>query len=545
MNMSKIRTMPEYGVLLAILLIAAALRLNGVAFGLPALNDPDEPLFVMTALDMLRNQSLNPGWFGHPGTTTLYVLALLSAGVAALGLATGRFESSAAFVHAIYADPGIVFLPGRLFIVACGIACVYLTYRIARNIAGPQAGLAAAAFLTVNAVHIHYSQIIRTDMHVSVFMLLCLLCAIEIARSGRLRYYVLAGICVGLSCATKWPGAAIAISPICASLFHMASQRQSRAQQSRYLLVFLAVSVISLVAASPFLVLDYGTVLQNLQSEARPKHLGATGHGLIGNLTWYVSSPLSASIGWPGLLLAALGIVWGGFRHRLLWVVVLPSFLIFLLIISAQALVWERWLVPVLPLIAIFMAAGLTMLVDWLRQSTARSLHWLAPVLVIAMAAPMVQTALVRTAERKHDTRQMASAWVRANVPEGSTILIEDAAFDLMRTPVKLLFPVGTAGCVDVHRLLSGGVRYSKVETLRSGRPIVDLGNVDLDKLATCGADYAIFTHLDRYASDPVHFPQELAQYRRLMKNGAIRASFRPVDGQSSGPVTYVIQFAR
>ena len=53
--------------LVLILLAAAALRLHGVDFGLPALNDADEPLFVMNALDMLRKGTLNPGWFGHPG----------------------------------------------------------------------------------------------------------------------------------------------------------------------------------------------------------------------------------------------------------------------------------------------------------------------------------------------------------------------------------------------------------------------------------------------------------------------------------------------
>ena len=53
-----------------ILLVAALLRIDGVGFGLPALNDPDEPLFMSTALEMLSGPTLNPGWFGHPGTIT-------------------------------------------------------------------------------------------------------------------------------------------------------------------------------------------------------------------------------------------------------------------------------------------------------------------------------------------------------------------------------------------------------------------------------------------------------------------------------------------
>src|SRR5262245_47773727 len=101
----------EIALLLSVLAGAAFLRLRSIGFGVPALNDPDEPLFMMTALDMLRGHTLNPHWFGHPGTTTLYCLAAIIAGVAGLGTATGRFADADAFAQAVYADPGIVFLP--------------------------------------------------------------------------------------------------------------------------------------------------------------------------------------------------------------------------------------------------------------------------------------------------------------------------------------------------------------------------------------------------------------------------------------------------
>ena len=57
--------------LLAGLLLAALLmRLHGIGFGLPALNDPDELMFELGAIRMMRTLSLDPGWFGHPATTT-------------------------------------------------------------------------------------------------------------------------------------------------------------------------------------------------------------------------------------------------------------------------------------------------------------------------------------------------------------------------------------------------------------------------------------------------------------------------------------------
>jgi hypothetical protein len=545
MSIARFRITGERCMLLLILAVALTLRLNGVAFGLPALNDPDEPLFVMTALEMLRNQSFNPGWFGHPGTTTLYCLALIGLGVGLTGLATGRFADGDAFVGALYADPGIVVLPDRLFIVACGVACVLLTYFIGKRLGGARLGLVAAALLAVNAVHIEYSQIIRTDMHASVFMLLCVLCAIDIARTGRLRAYLLAGLCVGLATATKWPGAVIALSPIGAGLYRMWSDRSGARRQVVYLIAFGAAAIVSLFAASPYLLLDYPTVLRNLAGEARPLHPGSTGGGFVANLNWYVAGPLATSLGAVGLVLAATGALWAPIRYRLLAFAVLPGALLFLIVICSQTLLWERWLVPLLPFVALLMAFALCRLADQLRIRTARPMKYTELVAVLLLAIPMVHTAHLEATERKHDTRQMASAWVRGHVAPGSTILLEDAAFDLIQGPWRFLFPLGSAGCVDVRQALTGRIRYSKVEGLRASKPLIDLGHVEPTLLATCRADYVILSHYGRYGADPQHFGTELTQYQRLIRGGTVRAIFRPAAGASSGPVVHVVQLRR
>jgi len=545
MSVGRFRIAPEQGVLFLILAVATVLRLNGVAFGLPALNDPDEPLFMMTALEMLRNQSLNPGWFGHPATTTLYCLALISVGVGLIGLATGRFASGDAFVGALYADPGIVFLPARLFVVACGVACVLFIYLIGKRLGGPRLGLVAAAFLAVNAVHIEYSQIIRTDMHVSVFMLLCVLCAIDIARTGRLRSYLLAGICVGLACATKWPGAVVALSPIGAGLYRIYGDRRDARRQLVFLMAFGLAAIVSLFLASPYLLLDYPTVLRNLAGEARPLHPGATGGGFFSNLVWYVTGPLATSLGIAGLVLAVTGAIWAPIRNRLLAFAVLPGAALFLIVICSQTLLWERWLVPLLPFVALLMAFALCGLADQMRIRLARPLKYIEPLAVLLIAIPMVHTASLEATERNNDTRQMASAWVRAHVPSGSTVLLEDAAFDLIQGPWRFLFPLGSAGCVDVRQALTGRIRYSKVEGLRASKPLIDLGHVEPTLLATCRADYAIFSHYGRYGDDPRNFGAELAQYRQLIDDGRIEAVFRPVAGSSSGPVVHVVRLER
>jgi hypothetical protein len=528
----------EFLFLLLIMLAAAGLRIHGADFGLPALNDPDEPLFMMMAFDMLRNQSLNPGWFGHPGTITLYSLALVCLAVGGLGLLTGRFAGIEDFATAVYADPGIVFLPARLFIVACGVACVFLTYRIGTRLGGKRLGLAAAALLGVNAVHIEYSQIIRTDMQASVFMLLCTLSAIGIARDGKKRDYILAGAFVGLAAATKWPAALIAISPGVASLWRISHGRK----ELRWLVASGLCAVAALFIASPYLLLDYQTVLRDLAGEARPIHPGATGNGFLANLAWYAANPLAHSVGIAGLGLALLGLVWAPFRDRTWATAILPGFLLFLIVICAQKLLWARWIVPLLPFFALGMAHALCSLGDCLRPLAGNKARFFAPFALILLMLPMIQASRVAATERTNDTRQIASGWIRGHAPPGSTVLVEDAAIDLLHDGTRLLFPLGAEGCIDAKRILTGRIKYAQVETARSSSPIVDLGHMDMRLLPSCRADYAVLTHYERYRADPAQFAKELRRYREVMRDARIEAVIRPVPGKSSGPVVHVLR---
>lgn len=519
----------ERGLLLLILLTAAALRLWHIGFGLPALNDPDEPLFVMTALDMLRDGTMNPGWFGHPATVLLYALALIFVAVGSAGFLIGRWDTADGFVSALYAHPEMAILPMRMFIAACGVACVYLTYRIGRRTIGPRAGLLAAALLAGNALHMEYSQIIRTDMLASVFMLLCTLYALRVAETGRGRDQMLAGAMAGLACATKWPAAVVLANALAA-----AAMRRS----PRLAAIALASAAGALIAASPFLILDYPTVLRDLGGEARPVHLGATGGSPLDNLGWYLGQVLVPTFGPVGVALVLAGVPlavwrrWGG--------PVLPGALAFLIAIVAQALVWERWAVPLLPFAALLAALTCARVAERLPR---RAGPVAAAATLLALLVPALIASHDRARMRADDTRQAATAWVRRHVPADASILIEHAGFDLLDRRGALLFPLGTAGCIDVHRALSGKPQYRSAAQARSGRAIVDLGNLPAERLPGCRADYAILSHRARYAAEPDRFAAELGRYRTYARHGRVVATFAPVPGRRGGPVVEIVRF--
>jgi 4-amino-4-deoxy-L-arabinose transferase-like glycosyltransferase len=530
----------ECAAILLILLLAAAIRIHSVAFGLPALNDPDEPLFMMTALDMLRSGNPNPGWFGHPATLTFYAIALVMVAVAGAGILTGRFADLDAFVAAAYADPSILFLPARLFFVACGVLCVWLTYRLGKRLGGARLGLIAAAFLAVNSVHVSYSQVIRTDVQMTVFVLLATLASLNIVERGRWRDYVLAGMFLGLGVATKWPAALFAMSPIVAAF--VTGKGWGGVRNAA---VVGTAALAALLIASPFLLLDYGTVIHNLTGEARPAHPGATGGGLLVNIGWYLRGPLLDSFGAAGLAAVAIGSALG-LRDRRVRIAVLPGAAALAVVICAQALVWERWVVPLLPFLALAAAAAICGLANLLRAQFGRRLTGIEFAVIAALLmAPMVAATLTAQTERANDTRQAAAAWIVANAPPGSTILVEHAAFDLLEKGWSLRFPLGSAGCVDAAGLLAGRIPYSRVETLRAGSAVVDIGHLDPAQVAACSAQFAIFTHDEVYRTDPDRYRPQLDIYRAISEGGRLRAVIRPEPGNRGGPVVRIFELTR
>jgi len=531
---------------LLILCLAVVMRLDGLRFGLPALLDADEPIFVLTSLRLLRDHTLNPGWFGHPGTTTIYALAVIETMTYMAWHLVGRFGATHDFAHAMYTDPSIVILPDRIFILVCGLLTILLTVRIAQRLFGARVGLVAALLLAVDPLHIRYSQIIRTDMHATVFVLLEILAAITIVQKGRTRDYLLAALWLGFACATKWPAAAVVAAVVGAAALRWHQHRGETMTIACNLAFYFAGSIAALFMASPYLFLDYTTVLDNLHGEARPFHLGATGYGFLGNLGWYLTGPATTAMGVAGVMFAAAGIWLGSRNSRIFLAILVPIFIVFMAMICAQALIWERWLVPLLPLLTISAALGIVGIAETARARFGDSAARVALLAAIATAIlPTLATARTLSGERTVETRQLATQWARAHVAPGETVTIEHLAFDVVGEPWRFLYPVGDKGCVDVRANLTSEIGYSTVGKWRGARPVVDIGTVAPDKLASCRADWAILSNWDRYRAEPEHFQAEIDNYDRYVRDGhgIVVATFSPVRGSVGGRVVRIVRF--
>jgi hypothetical protein len=201
--------------------------------------------------------------------------------------------------------------------------------------------------------------------------------------------------------------------------------------------------------------------------------------------------------------------------------------------------------VPQLPFIAFFVALGINQIWDW---ATARIGDPKARIAVTvgssALIVPMLATAHAQITERLNDTRNQAAAWAKAHIPDGSTIIVEHLAFDLLSPRWRFVFPAGDAGCVDVTDNLNGKIQYSSIDNWRGSRAVVDFGTVSRAAIASCRADYAIFTHYDRYIAERFRYDKEARTYEAFSRGGTIMRIFRPQSGKAGGPIVRVVRFA-
>ena len=104
---------------------------------------------VNIAARIAADGDLDPRWFGHPGTTTIYLLSGLVTVLFHLGAGFGLVDRAAGFESFFNEHPTVTYLGGRILSLIFGVATVFLTYVIARRIFNRSTALGAAAFLAV------------------------------------------------------------------------------------------------------------------------------------------------------------------------------------------------------------------------------------------------------------------------------------------------------------------------------------------------------------------------------------------------------------
>lgn len=422
-----VRRPPDWIAVVAILVVAAAARLWFLPAGVPHAVGIDEPQVVDRALRILRTGDWNPHVFDYP-TLVIY----LQAGVAIVrflwGALNGEWGSLDGFsIAAVYGA-------GRFAAAAIGVATVWLTWRLARDLSSRGVALLAAALLAVWPLHVRESHYILTDVPMTALTMLALWLA---ARAGRLQTvaaYAWAGAGCGLAAAAKYTGGAVFVAVAATWVL----QERGSADRARKALAIAGGAAITFLIAAPYTLLDMPAFLDGFAAQfarfAGPPHSGEP--------VWltYVKHLSPASSRWTvPLALIAIAILLWRHRTRRVWAPVILFVAFFFYVLSSHAHVFGRYALPLVPVLCILTAVTVSELTRALRRvpalsgALAQRAIW-AAIVVLLLWMPGAETVRWLEGLKRADTRSMAADWLKGSVPKGARVAVENSGPNYLET---------------------------------------------------------------------------------------------------------------
>lgn len=496
----------------ALMLISLGLHLWGIRRDLPYSEEYDENFFVPVAIDMVARGSLNPEWFGNPGSTLIYPLTLLYRIGHAVVSGGAWIGPEPGLSSAFRSSPALYYMAGRLLCVVFAVSSIPLLYAVGRRSLGVRAALIGCFLYILLPLPTAHAQMVRTDSPGVFFGLLALWSCFRLRSRPTLTIQLLAGAAIGLAIATRY--FMVALVPVLL-VVNFLNWREGRYRGGRaaasYTACGLTTVFLGFALSTPYFFLDFETVRSNLLSEARGSHVGADGLSRLGNFAWYWSQSFPKNLTWPVFLVALCGWLHSirrGARHALLFSTYV---LVFLVGISLSSLHWDRWTIQVLPILTLFAGAGLAS--AFRHFASPRKVAWI--VVLLLGLVPGYQTVLQNIRQYNPSTRVLARQWMIGNVPSGSVVYQEFYSAPLKETSfvTTMVFSLAVAKRVDYFR-------HKRVPYLMISSDVYG-----------------------RYYKAPDRHPDEVRFYDSLEKDAELLQEFRPTR-TTGGPVIRVYRLA-
>jgi hypothetical protein len=511
---------------------ALVLRLWGISHGLPYVYNADENAhFVPRAIGMFGH-SYNPNYFVNPPAYTYLLHVVFDL----------RYGGRAGVGEAMAIDRTSVFETARIVAAILGTGAVALLAWAGRRLCGGAAGLIAGALLAVAFLPVHYSHLALNDAPTLAPVCLALLGVATIYRHNGYGGYAIAGLALGVACATKYTAGILVLTIAAAAL-----ATPEPGPRLRGLLLAGVLALAGFVAANPFAVLDWDAFRDGLSHQSETSADGgklglSTDSGIVyylGTATW--------GLGWlPALaaLAGAIGLLW---TDRRLAAVLIPAPLVFLVFMGTQDRFFARWLLPVYPLLCLLAAWAVVFaavrLAPRLRQRTGLVAGVLGALLCVQGLVFSVHNDVVLA---RPDTRQLARDWMVDNVPIRSKVVVEPF--------------VPAAWAADAESVREGtgnGFRWNKWPTTRAPRSagggVIRFEDYErftrpglLGSYARGGFCWVVTgsTQYGRAFAEPREVPDAIRYYAALEREGELVYEVRPdTGGTGRQPFSYDFSF--
>jgi len=315
----------------------------------------------------------------------------------------------------------------RMANVFVGVGIVVLTGLVARRVTGMFAALLAALLVAMAPLSVEAAEV-RNDSGMVLAALGATAVALAFMNDSRRTWALWAGALAGMAGAIKYTGAC-AIVPVLLATWSPGPVRDRLQRAGLALIGFVG----AVAVTNHFMWYDFPTLLLQLSDQTR-----ASGWGYWGTTrnpaAFYVAILSEFGVGPLMLVLAAAYTVHAlASQDRRLWI--LLSFpIIYMWFMTGRPRQLPRWVLPLLPFVAVAACAALDAVVRYVRSlGTATSKSGphvrlaVSAVLIVAVLAQPAWSAVVLTSRRLMPlTTTLAERWIDAHIPAGDVVLLEE-----------------------------------------------------------------------------------------------------------------------
>ena len=409
--------------LLLIIVIALALRLAGLGWGLPDQRKvlsyhPDEGVnLIQGALDHgIPRPHLKLGFYNY-GSLYFYFWQV--------GNAVNQTYNIVKLPQTGYPSnpssdsPAAMILVGRLLSVLFGVVTVPIVYLLGKSLYDRSAGLfsaAAMALMPVAVVHSHYATVDNT----AVFLVTCslLFAATSMKQSSpkkMLKMLIITGVFCGLASAVKYNVAIVLLSPLAIIL----TSKENPAKKIVLTAICSLSALFAFALACPGIWLENDIFVRHFIYELRKSQAGM---GLLfagtGNGFWYhLHSSLRYGMGLPMLVAGIVGFGYALYKRdrgvMLLMAFILPYYMM----IGMAQVRFLRYVLPLMPVFSVFIGMLLS---DCMKLSTWNIRVAVVKWSLVCLLTLLIDMALIQTL-RTPDTRDLACDYLERTA-RGSSI---------------------------------------------------------------------------------------------------------------------------
>ncbi|MBI2427050.1 MAG: glycosyltransferase family 39 protein [Candidatus Kerfeldbacteria bacterium] len=410
----------EILLLAIVLLFSIIVRLPAVSYGLPTFEGADDRFILFEAVKIasLERPAVS---FGLPDSTLFYSYGMVLRVVFEVMKLFGATDAPTVSEAYLHLNEPWIHETIRIVNIGWMIAGTLLLYTLTRRMFSRLVAAFAILFFSVSSLILLHTIEIRPDVPSIVFVLVTLHLALNLRERRRRKDDMWAGVALGLSVATKYPLALLAIPLVIAHIDAIRRESHSiRALFSRNLWIMFGVSLLTFSIATPLFWPLLPRVIEQLQHEARSAHYQADGLAFHQNLWFYLTHALNDGIGTGVALLAVGGVAWSWMKNRFTTLFLASFPLVTVVGLSFHKLHWDRWMIPVLPFIALFAAVAC----GQLFASQKRALRIAAVILLlIALPPALMRTLRVSSGWTVPETREVARDWILENALPDSRIV--------------------------------------------------------------------------------------------------------------------------